>query len=68
MKCTFHDAFKIMLIIMHSWDSKTYQYKIVESTPIAEVTELDEYVFVVRTRIGECLDSYSGIVADIGHR
>jgi hypothetical protein len=48
----------IMLIITDSWDSKAYKYKIVESTPTVEVTELDEYVFIVRTRIGECPGSY----------
>ena len=36
----------------HSWDSKAYEYKIVESPPIVELTNLDAYVFVVRTRVG----------------
>ena len=39
--------------MLHSWDEKAYKYKIVESTvPSGEVEELDEYVFVVRVRIG----------------
>jgi hypothetical protein len=42
---------------MDSWDFKIYKYKIVASIPTAEVTELDKYVFVIRTR-GECPDSY----------
>jgi hypothetical protein len=37
-----------------SWDKEEYEYKIVESlTPLDEETEYDEYVFVVRVRIGE---------------
>ncbi len=47
-----------MLIITDSWDSKIYKYKIIKSTPSIEVTELDEYVFIIRTRIGECPGSY----------
>jgi hypothetical protein len=34
-----------------SWDSKAYEYKIVESPPPQDVSELDEFVFVVRKRI-----------------
>jgi hypothetical protein len=33
------------------WDSKTYEYKIVDSPPPQDVSELDEFVFVVRKRI-----------------
>lgn len=37
-----------------SWDKEEYEYKIVESlAPPDKETEYDEYVFVVRTRIGE---------------
>jgi hypothetical protein len=37
-----------------SWDKEEYEYKIVESLiPLDEETEYDEYVFVVRARIGE---------------
>jgi len=37
-----------------SWDAKEYKYKIEESEqPGGEVDELDQYVFVVRVRIGE---------------
>ena len=40
----------------YSWDAKDYKYKIVESsTPKDEVVELDEYVFLVRKRLGELL-------------
>ena len=38
---------------MDSWNSKAYARKIVESTPVVELTELDAYVFVVGTRVGE---------------
>jgi hypothetical protein len=34
-----------------SWDSKAYEYKIVDSPPPQDVSELDEFVFVVRKRI-----------------
>ncbi|KAK5083831.1 hypothetical protein LTR05_006337 [Lithohypha guttulata] len=33
------------------WDPKAYAYTIVESPPTPEVTKLDAYVFVVRTRL-----------------
>lgn len=37
-----------------SWDAKEYKYKIEESQkPGDEVDNLDQYVFVVRVRIGE---------------
>jgi hypothetical protein len=36
-----------------SWDPKEYKYKIEESKSDGEVNELDQYVFVVRVRIGE---------------
>jgi hypothetical protein len=35
----------------HSWDSKAYEYKIVDSPPPQDVSVLDEFVFVVRKRI-----------------
>jgi hypothetical protein len=39
-----------------SWDAKDFKYKIVESSmPKDEVAELDEYVFLVRKRLGELL-------------
>ena len=41
-------------LLPRSWNEKEYKYKIVEPpTPSGEVDELDEYVFVVRVRIGE---------------
>jgi len=43
-----------------SWDSKTYDYKIAESIkPSDSVTDLDQYVFVVRQRIGKYAGTYS---------
>ncbi len=39
--------------MLRSWDEKAYKYKIMESiVSPGEVEELDEYVFVVRVRIG----------------
>lgn len=36
------------------WDDRASRYEIVESTALPEeVTDLDEYVFVVRTRTGK---------------
>jgi hypothetical protein len=44
---------------------KGYKYKLVESlTPPDEVNELDRYIFVVRTRIGEFLSSIPTSVSD----
>lgn len=43
------------LLIMYSWDSKVYKYKVVESPQTSELTELDSYIFVVRTRISQYL-------------
>lgn len=41
----------------HSWNEKEYKYKVVESAaPSGEVDELDEYIFVLRVRIGEYID------------
>ena len=41
-------------LILYSWDKKEYKYKVVESLTLPdEVNELDHYIFVVRTRIGE---------------
>ena len=42
--------------ILYSWDVKDYKYKIVESlTPKDDVAELDEYIFLVRKRLGKLL-------------
>ena len=39
---------------LHSWDKKVHQYKVVESLKLKDaIGELDQYVFVVRVRIGE---------------
>lgn len=46
-------------LILYSWDKKEYKYNVVESlTPPDELTELDHYIFVVRTRIGEYRSLY----------
>ncbi|GFG17794.1 hypothetical protein IFM61392_10224 [Aspergillus lentulus] len=37
--------------VNEAWDSKAYEYKIVDSPPPQDVSELDEFVFVVRKRI-----------------
>ncbi|KAL2008087.1 hypothetical protein VTN00DRAFT_8069 [Thermoascus crustaceus] len=33
------------------WDEKAYDYKIVDSIPTPDVSELDEYIFVVCKRV-----------------
>jgi len=49
-------------LISYSWDKKEYKYKVVESlTPPDEVNELDHYIFVVRTRIGEYPSLYPNL-------
>ena len=58
MKCSSFVAFKYndggADTISYSWDAKAYKYKIVESiAPPDNESELDQYIFVVRTRIGE---------------
>ncbi len=38
----------------HSWDKDVHKYKVVETVkPVGEVEELDQYVFVIRVRIGK---------------
>ncbi|OKL55245.1 hypothetical protein UA08_09489 [Talaromyces atroroseus] len=32
------------------WDSAKYEYKTVDSTPVPDIDELDEYIFVIRKR------------------
>lgn len=45
--------------ILSRWDKTASKYKTVESAaPPEEVTELDEYVFVVRVRIGQSMRIY----------
>jgi hypothetical protein len=38
---------------MHRWDSKILGYRLEEPSPADDVSELDEYVFIVRIRISE---------------
>ena len=41
----------------YSWDAKMYEYKITESSkPSDELTDLDQYVFVVRQRVGKFIE------------
>ena len=42
----------LLCLTMPTWDSKAYEYKVVESPPTSKLTNLDAYVFVVRTRVG----------------
>ncbi len=45
-------------ILLYSWDEKAYEYSIEESQKsVDEANELDQYVFVVRARIGEYIRS-----------
>ncbi|KAJ9656286.1 hypothetical protein H2198_005061 [Neophaeococcomyces mojaviensis] len=37
--------------IQEVWDSATYAYKIVDSPAVTEITDLDTYAFVIRTRV-----------------
>jgi len=37
----------------YSWDEKAYKYKIAEPAATGEVNELEQYVFVVRVRVGK---------------
>lgn len=37
----------------HSWDTASFRYKIDSSMSAPDLDELDEYAFVVRTRIGK---------------
>jgi hypothetical protein len=42
------------MILLYSWDEKAYKYSIEESLKLVdEADELDQYVFVVRARIGQ---------------
>jgi hypothetical protein len=41
------------MILSYRWDDKAYKYTIEESPKSAEANELDQYVFVVRARIGQ---------------
>jgi hypothetical protein len=46
------------MILSYSWDDKAYKYSIEESPKsVDEANELDQYMFVVRARIGQYLRS-----------
>ena len=54
-----------LTLLPRSWNEKEYKYRIVEPpTPSEEVDELDEYIFVVRVRIGEYVDLCPGLCTD----
>lgn len=45
---------------LYSWDPKSYEYKIAESIKSSDaVTDLDQYVFVVRQRISEYASAFA---------
>ena len=47
----------IVLTLPSSWDASASKYKVVDSTVLPEaVTDLDEYVFVVRARTGKSME------------
>ena len=52
---------KPQLIPWYSWDPKSCKYKTEQSLPTEDANEFDEYIFVVRTRIGK--SSRSGTTA-----
>ena len=41
------------LLTAYRWDSAKYEYKTVDSTPVPDIDELDEYIFVIRKRSRE---------------
>jgi hypothetical protein len=69
MKYTSQIAYKYKHAkLPYSWDAKAYKYKTVKSTPTSEITELNEYVFVVRIHINEHTSRDNNIMADVKHR
>ena len=53
-----HESKHTDMILLYSWDEKAYKYSIEESQKSAdEANELDQYVFVVRARIGQYVRS-----------
>jgi hypothetical protein len=53
-----HESKHADMILLYSWDEKAYKYSIKESQKsVDEANELDQYVFVVRARIGEYIRS-----------
>jgi hypothetical protein len=57
MKCTYpmpHGSKHTDMNLLYSWDEIACKYSIEESPKsVDEVNELDQYVFVVRARIGQ---------------
>ena len=53
-----HESKHTNTILLYSWDEKACKYTIEESPKSAdEANELDQYVFVVRARIGQYIRS-----------
>ena len=53
-----HESKHTDMILLYSWDETAYKYSIEESQKSAdEANELDQYVFVVRARIGQYVRS-----------
>jgi hypothetical protein len=61
MNCTsskLHEFKHADMILSYSWDEKAYKYSIEESPKsVDEANKLDQYVSVVRTRIGQYIHS-----------
>ena len=48
-----------------AWDGKTHTYAIAESMkPVGQVTGLDQYIFVVRRRVGQYIKTTSSSYID----
>ena len=46
------------MILLYNWDEKAYKYSIEESPQsVDKANELDQYVFIVRARIGQYIHS-----------
>lgn len=46
--------------MLRSWDKEEYEYKIVELLiPLDKETKYNEYIFIVRARIGESPSLYT---------
>jgi hypothetical protein len=53
-----HESKHTDMILLYSWDEKAYKYSIEESQKsVDKANELDQYVFVVRARIGQYIRS-----------
>ncbi|EDN08181.1 predicted protein [Histoplasma mississippiense (nom. inval.)] len=46
-------------VVNEVWDSKKYEYKITDSPPAQDISELDKYAFIVRKRIHQKTEAIS---------